>query len=91
MFEEFEGKLVDLEDVQLKVLMQKSILHIARVVHPASVTSIATDTRIILTDTRSELKQWINNNRERFLHQRQIFSEFLERIQSIQTRINQIG
>jgi hypothetical protein len=91
MFEDIEAKLGELGDVQLKALMHKSILHIVRIIQPASVTSIAIDTRIILADTQTELKEWVNNHRERFLHQRQMFSDFLSRIQSLQIKINHIS
>jgi hypothetical protein len=91
MFEDIEWEQTKSKDVQLKSLMQKSILHIARIVQPPSVTSIATDTRLILSCTREELKHWIENNRERFHYQRQLFSDFLLRIQSLQSKLNQLA
>lgn len=91
MFEELEWKLSESGDEQLKLLMHKSILHITRIVQPPSVTSIATDTRLIMADTRSELKAWIDGNRDRFRNQQKLFCDFLLRIQSLQSRMNQIA
>ena len=91
MFKDIEWKLVEPMDLPLKAMMQKSILHIARIVQPPSVTSIATNARLIMSDTRSELKKWIENNRERFQTQRKLFSDFLLRIQSLQSKVNQIS
>ncbi len=90
MFENAECKLSESKDSPLKFLMQKSILHIARIVQPPSVTSIATNTRLIMSETRAELKKWIENNKERFQHQRQLFSDFLLRIQLLQSKMNQL-
>ena len=90
MFEEVQWKLTELGDLPLKKLMQKSILHIARIVQPPSVTSIATNTRLIMSDTRSELKKWIESNRERFQIQRKLFSDFLLRIQLLQSKVDQL-
>jgi hypothetical protein len=90
MFEELERKLADSVDDTLKSKMQISILHLARIIQPPSVTSIATNTRLIMSDTRVELKKWIENNRERFQNQRKLFSDFLLRIQSLQTKVNQL-
>ena len=91
MFKEMECKLAESEDLNLKNLMQKSILHIAKIVQPPSVTSIATHTRLIASDTHNELKQWIESNKERFKNQRKLFSDFLSRIQSLQSRVNQLA
>ena len=90
MLEDLVWKISDQGDVSLKSQMQKSILHIARIVYPPSVTSIATDTRLILSDTRTELRAWIEQNRDRFRHQRELFSEVLKRIQSLHLKINQL-
>ena len=91
MFEHMEWKLTEMGDLPFKRLMQKSILHIARIVQPPSVTSIATNTRLIMSNTRSELKKWIENNRERFQLQRKLFSDFLLRIQSLQSKVDQLA
>jgi hypothetical protein len=80
-----------IDDYKLKELMQKSILHIARILHPPSVTSIATHTRLLATETHNELKAWIETNKERFLYQRKLFTEFLNRFQSLHSRIKQIN
>ena len=91
MFEEMENRLIQSEDLSLKSLMQNSILHIAKIIQPPSVTSIATHARLILSDTHNELKQWIESNRERFQNQRKLFYEFLSHIQSLQSRVNQLA
>ena len=91
MFEDLEWKIVESAETAMKSMMQKSILHIARIIQPPSVTSIATNTRLILSDTSSELKKWIENNKERFQHQRQLFSDFLMRIQSLQSKVNSLS
>ncbi len=90
MFEEVEWKLTESGDLPLKSLMQKSILHITRITQPPSVTSIATHARLIMSDTRSELKKWIENNRDRFQIQRKLFSDFLLHIQSLQSKVNHL-
>ncbi|MHA1451340.1 MAG: hypothetical protein ACTSRD_00595 [Promethearchaeota archaeon] len=91
MFEDLEWKLADSGDIALKSLMQKSILNIARITQPPSVTSIATNTRLMMSDTRMELKKWIENNKEQFQNQRKLFSDFLMRIQSLQSKMNSLG
>jgi len=91
MFEDLEWKLADSGDIALKTLMQKSILYIARITQPPSVTSIATNTRLMMSDTRMELKKWIENNKERFQNQRKLFSDFLMRIQSLHSKVNSLG
>ncbi len=90
MFEKIESHLKLPKDDNLKKLMQKSILYLTQIIQPCSVTSIATDTRLIMCDTRSELKKWIENNKERFQHQRNLFFEFLRRIQSLQSRVDEL-
>ncbi len=92
MFDEIETKLLTKsEDLPLKTLMQKSILHIANIIQPPSVTSIATHARLIVSDTHNELKQWIESNKKRFQNQRKLFQDFLNRIQSLQTRVSQLA
>ncbi|TFG19585.1 MAG: hypothetical protein EU530_05825 [Promethearchaeota archaeon] len=91
MFKEIVGKLEETRDTEIKLLMKESILHIFRIVQPPSVTSIATNARLIMSDTHMELKKWIENNRERFKNQRNLFSDFLLRIQSLQLKVNQLG
>jgi hypothetical protein len=90
MFEDLERKLADSEDHDIKSMMKRSILHLCRIIQPPSVTSIATNTRLIMSDTREELRKWIENNRERFQHQRKLFSDFLTRIETLQTKLNQL-
>ena len=94
MFDEIETKILtrsEPEDLHLKQLMQKSILHIAKIIQPPSVTSLATHTRLIVSETHNELKKWIESNKERFQNQRRIFHEFLNRIQSLQNRVSQLA
>ena len=92
MFEEIENQLLTKsKDSHLKDMMQKSILHIAKIIQPPSVTSIATHTRLIVSETKNELKQWIEDNKERFQKQRQLFHEFLYHIQSLQSRVSQLS
>ncbi len=91
MYEEIEGKLAETRDTEIKSLMQESILDISRIIQPPSVTSIATNARLIMSDTHTELKKWIESNRERFQNQRKLFSDFLLRIQSLQLKVNQLG
>ena len=90
MFKELERKLAESAEISIKSEMQNSILNISRIIQPPSVTSIATNARLIVSDTREELKKWIENNRERFQNQRKLFSDFLIRIQSLHTKLNHL-
>ena len=94
MFDEIVAKMRTksaLADIHLKNLMQKSILHLAKIIQPPSVTSLATHTRLIVSETHNELKKWIESNKERFHIQRKIFHEFLVRIQSLQSRVDKLA
>ncbi|MBN2156639.1 MAG: hypothetical protein JW776_11415 [Candidatus Lokiarchaeota archaeon] len=90
MLEKLHREIKKSGEDDLKIFMQKSILHIVKILEPPSVTSIATDTRLILSDTHTELQIWIETNRERFVSQKRLFDQFLTRFQSLHSKIEKL-
>jgi len=57
MFDKSYNKVHDPEDSNLKIGMQKSIVHLLTLLQTTSFTNLTTDTRQILSDTYEEMKQ----------------------------------
>lgn len=90
MFERMDSELVKYkrqDPIQLK--MKESLPQIYNAIYP-SATSIATQMRIQIEESRDMIKKFYEENKDQISLQREIFQSFLNKFQNIGNKIKKI-
>ncbi|MCP4760321.1 MAG: hypothetical protein GY870_00980 [archaeon] len=87
---EIKSKKAKMDTSCIKKDMQESLPQIYNALYPTA-TSLATETRIQIINTRENLQKWVEKNSNLINLQRSLFQSFLDRFRSIQQKLGQIS